>query len=295
MLPLVIAALAGIARYGAVSYEAGAEHDPMSSTGFVVFGVLLRLGIWGTLIGFALRRDRTARFLPLALLASCILDLVFAFGDLIAMPIEGGFALLQMLILLPAVVMLYTRSSQAWFNRSVTDYAPDVFPRYRRVFTAVATCAGAAVLGMVMLAVWSILSMHIVQTHGPVSFSQAIACPIPLLASAKNIQYHKSRHAVAYKDCVRFEAPVADCLAHARTAASFDPAKLAKFPAPDPSMSAEQREFQSAQISSQGQSFAPWFDLGAIRNGLHGGEAGPGQAQIWIDLDRGIFYYAITD
>ena len=39
----------------------------------------------------------------------------------------------------------------------------------------------------------------------------------------------------------------------------------------------------------------PWFDPRSIKKGLVGGEGGSHQPLIWIDTEKGIFYYQYHD
>jgi hypothetical protein len=298
VLLLAGAALAGVSRYLAVSYESIHSSDHLDSIGFTILGLAVRLVFWVALINDAFRGRRTSRFVVLALFASYVAEIAVTYNDLLVVPLRGVLALLQAGLLAAGVLQLYTQPARAWFNRHTTDHAQDVFPRYRGVFPALATLGGAAVLGVMAWSVRDIVSLHLVQTRGPVSVVQARACPIALPVTARNIQYRKYRHWVAFKDCVRFEAPVEDCIAHTRRVVG--PGALKPYPDSPAWMPAGKdgkpdAELQAIWLASQAPRYAPWFDLASTKRGLTGGEGGSSQAQVWIDLDRGVFYYAMTD
>lgn len=103
-----------------------------------------------------------------------------------------------------------------------------------------------------------------------------------LPASAHDVQYAgASPYMVspAFETFFRFEAPVQDCLEHAKT----------KYP--DMALQPIERVFQPE--STMGLK-VDWFDTGQIKHGLRGTHKGS-CVTIWIDLDRGVFYFHDTD
>ena len=47
--------------------------------------------------------------------------------------------------------------------------------------------------------------------------------------------------------------------------------------------------------TSQFGNALPWFDPQSIKTGFVGGERGSHQPSIWIDAEKGIFYYHYSD
>ncbi len=139
---------------------------------------------------------------------------------------------------------------------------------------------------LIVWAVWQFLFPHGYESPGPLTLAQAQShCPIALPASAVNIRIATYSHAVQFVQYVRFEAPVADCSAHAK---SLLPG------------AAESRFDASA--AGFGPPFNPGafrdltpFDWRGIKNGVQYGTGGPSEPCIRIDLDRGVFYYQMTD
>lgn len=39
----------------------------------------------------------------------------------------------------------------------------------------------------------------------------------------------------------------------------------------------------------------PWFDIENIKDGLSAGTGGPLVPTVWVDSQRGVFYYMVTD
>lgn len=101
-----------------------------------------------------------------------------------------------------------------------------------------------------------------------------------LPASAHDIQYAAAGCITpAFETFFRFEAPVQDLLDHA------------KLKYPDLVLEPITSVFQPK--ASMGVN-ADWFDTGKIKHGLIGSKEGSG-ATIWIDTDRGVFYFFDTD
>jgi len=125
-------------------------------------------------------------------------------------------------------------------------------------------------------------NVHISETSQPVTREEALKHlkPSSLPASARDIQYYLMFMQVTpgFTQCVRFEAPVDDCktLAH-------DLLGLALLvPVSHPSRP------RSSDVPA-------WFEPNNITKGIMGGKGYDGQPKIWIDEERGIYYFYLTD
>ena len=108
---------------------------------------------------------------------------------------------------------------------------------------------------------------------------------IPLPDEAKNIQFAGYREWIAAEDLMRFMAPVEVCLKHA---AVISPGKQLT------PLSAQELAISTRQTFGRNFKDSSWFDLSKATNVVHVG-GGSHKAEIWIDQDRGVFYYLYTD
>ncbi len=112
----------------------------------------------------------------------------------------------------------------------------------------------------------------------------------PLPQSSRNIYYGMYADWQAYTLLVRFEAPVEDCLKHIKTVLDWHNA-MHKRSSTYPSV-----EVTSVEDPGTGWlAPAPWFTPETITRGVYTGESSSHAPQIWVDLDRGIFYFKVTD
>ena len=116
----------------------------------------------------------------------------------------------------------------------------------------------------------------------------------PLPDEASTIYYAHYRQWIAYDFIVKFNAPVELCKSHALVL-------IEKYN--------ENEENIDRHISLDFEDITEppyktpigdplnidWFDIHHIKNGLFIGSYGPMQPSIWIDTDRNIFYYRLTD
>lgn len=129
----------------------------------------------------------------------------------------------------------------------------------------------------------------VTQTSTPLSLSEARAgCPISLPESATNIEYAVWSLWRASQTFVRFEAPAADCLEHARTIlqpyAQRAGVSIASTNIVGPLA-------QPVVVSPKDLSI-PWFDLPRFSAGVvFEVNRGRGPA-VWVDTNKGCFYYA---
>lgn len=128
---------------------------------------------------------------------------------------------------------------------------------------------------------WLVISR--IETSHPVSREKAgkyfRAGFLPV--SAHDVQYANAGCIVspAFETFLRFEAPVEDCLAHAKASYSDIPLEpISSVFKPEATMGVH----------------AGWFDTDRIRHGFYG-RSGKFNASIWIDTDRGVFYFFDTD
>jgi len=105
---------------------------------------------------------------------------------------------------------------------------------------------------------------------------------IPLPDEATNIRFAGYREWIAAEDYLRFEAPVAVCLNHAAVIL------------PKANLQAQQATIPTVNANSSSAHFKDlsWFDLGNASNVVSASE---GTMSIFIDQDRGVFYYRFTD
>jgi hypothetical protein len=123
---------------------------------------------------------------------------------------------------------------------------------------------------------------------------------VPLPDTARNIQYALFREGLqAEFDLVRFEAPVEDCCATANKIVAEQNAEAwdehCRVPGLRPMASADQDPDQPRVDTPPAGLPAPWFDPQSIRNGLVAGRTSSHTPAIWIDVERGIFYYQYHD
>lgn len=114
-----------------------------------------------------------------------------------------------------------------------------------------------------------------------------VRCPIPLPDTARNIQYIMWSYGSSTQAFVRFDAPVSDCLTHAET------------------LMAPHRDQQDASVTATNvvEDAPPlcildptevdlsWFDLASFSGGVVFGVADSRAPMVWVDTNRGRFYY----
>jgi hypothetical protein len=108
---------------------------------------------------------------------------------------------------------------------------------------------------------------------------------ISLPDEATNIRFAGYREWLAVEDLMRFEAPTDTCLKHAELV--LPGKEILPINAEDLARAARQPFGSHFKDSS-------WFDLHKATNVVHI-SGGPSQAEIWIDQDRGVLYYRMTD
>jgi len=151
---------------------------------------------------------------------------------------------------------------------------------------------GVLGIAALLLTAWFFINPEsTIESRRPLSLAEAKQCPIPLPKSAHDIQY------AAYADwqildCyVRFEASPEDCIAEAKALLAQDEKTGPQIPELD-------RKFRAAtsgpSYSTQYFKDLSWFDMGRLpqdRQVLEIGGDNDLEPHIWIDQDRGVFYY----
>lgn len=183
------------------------------------------------------------------------------------------------------------------------EFGGEVRPAAIRIspsWTDGAGCAligvGGMFLGLLVLALLAAFAVGLMkpfggaslkQSQGPISLAEARGLwAFDFPDSAHDIQFYAFSEWIAHETLVRFEAPVEDCIATARRVlkAHHEGDELAEIePGTD------------AHVYANGRHKAPWFDPESIRSGRK--PAGPGyhRPMVWVDTERGVFYYLNTD
>jgi hypothetical protein len=134
--------------------------------------------------------------------------------------------------------------------------------------------------------VWQLTVLHVTEPAGPVSLAEAQSLTdIKLPASAVHVRIAGYSQWVQYEHFMRFEAPVADCLS---VAAAVVPGQELE-PVDDADRLADQGPTRKDVFRNFN-----WFDLSKSRNLVCAG-FGPNTPMVWVDLDRGVFYYRKSD
>jgi hypothetical protein len=140
--------------------------------------------------------------------------------------------------------------------------------------------------GLFALFAWSLLGLHVNEPRGPVSAAEAASfASIPIPPEATNIRIAGYSQWIQYEQYVRFEAPVAVCLRHAAAVVPGEPLTPVG-----------QDELKSSRLPVRQDVFLDfsWFDL-RNASSVAGAGGGPSQPRVWVDQDRGVFYYRKTD
>jgi len=127
----------------------------------------------------------------------------------------------------------------------------------------------------------------------PLTYAQAAVekdIKFPLPPSAHNVYYGIYGEGQAYTMIVRFDAPAQDCLTHIDAVLSWDD-KIYSRTSSYPRVTVTKVERVDAGYLSP----TPWFTPDRIKHGVHVGENGGHVPQIWVDLDKGTFYFRETD
>lgn len=115
--------------------------------------------------------------------------------------------------------------------------------------------------------------------------------PVALPSDASDIQFAQYSYRQAYELLVSFHAPPESCVDYAK-AILIDYNRMnpnRPVPADLTPLTKPPRKYICEEMPT------PWFTPETIQTGMKGGEAGSHQPEIWIDSDRGVFYYLLRD
>jgi hypothetical protein len=169
-------------------------------------------------------------------------------------------------------------------------------PGWKLILILPMAILGGALLGFVGLCAWVTWELErydLVESGGPVDLAEARRrLPFDYPDSAHHIRFASFSQFVAFEMLIRLEAPIEDCRAVAERVIAEHNARHPDRIVPD--LAAIGQDAHDPPIDSA-HFRTDWFDIAAIGNGLVGGKRGSHTPQVWVDLDRGVFYYLIND
>lgn len=123
----------------------------------------------------------------------------------------------------------------------------------------------------------------------PMTYAEATNKPdigFPFPPSSRNIYYGEYQDWQCYTLLVRFQAPVSDCISQIDTVIACDN-RIINRTSTYPRITVTNVPFQgSGDFDS-----VPWFTPNTITHGIYVGTNIDHGPQIWIDTDKGIFYF----
>jgi len=125
-------------------------------------------------------------------------------------------------------------------------------------------------------------------TYGEFVKKKDVDFPVP--PSSQDIYYGIYEDWQAFTLIVRFQAPVQDCLSEIDTVIAYDD-KIYTRTSSYPRITVTNVAPQCAGCLNS----ATWFTPNTISNGIYAGQDSSHTPQIWVDLDKGIFYFMETD
>jgi hypothetical protein len=135
-----------------------------------------------------------------------------------------------------------------------------------------------------------VIGRQTVRYDQPMSYLQATNAgfDFPLPASSHNVRFYYHTEWLEYEFVVRFEAPTEDCIKQIPIVLAWDDKtynRTSSYPVINVTNVERQTDINDIK----------WFDADKITNGVYTGENGSHTPQIWIDRDRGVFYFWETD
>jgi len=112
----------------------------------------------------------------------------------------------------------------------------------------------------------------------------------PLPSSSHDIYYGMFAEWQEYTCIVCFEAPVEDCIKHIATVLAWDDGVYHRTSS-YPRLSVTNVETDDAACLKP----AKWFTYQEIAHGIYSGTNASHSPQIWVDVDKGVFYFRETD
>lgn len=132
------------------------------------------------------------------------------------------------------------------------------------------------------------------QTTKPLGLEEAgRKCPIPLPKEAKNIQYARYSDWAVHQSFVRFEVPHEIGVAHVEKVFR-EHARRMKWRFRSPTERAITKP-PRLSLTPASDLRIGWFAIGSIRHGKTYGELNSWQPQVWIDTNRNLFFFCLTD
>ncbi len=132
------------------------------------------------------------------------------------------------------------------------------------------------------------IERHDVPMSRDEALKQGIQFPFP--STAQKIHVARYSFGFAFELLVRFEAPVSVCEQHVAEVLKWHDKSMPNQEKP----SVEQVDHVDYVENSMLKP-TPWFNPGTLKRGLHVGEPGCSVPEIWIDQEKGIFYFRETD
>jgi len=134
---------------------------------------------------------------------------------------------------------------------------------------------------------------ELTRVDNPITYAEAkkrkdINFPFP--ASSHDIYYGVYGNWQEFTLIVRFDATLQDCTNAIRNLIAFDDAMMKRTSSYPRSSFTHIDPVDTGSIKS-----APWFAPNMITNGIYTGENGSHTPEIWVDLDKGRFYFKETD
>ena len=136
-------------------------------------------------------------------------------------------------------------------------------------------------------------SMPVKRYDKPLTYSQATNkadINFPLPPSAHDIYYGTYGAWQAYGLVVRFDAPVRDCIKHIDTVLAWDDRNYNR--------TSSYSRITVTNVEPVDAGFPTpvrWFTPEKITRGIYAGAFGPHTPRIWVDLDKGTFYFLEMD
>lgn len=128
----------------------------------------------------------------------------------------------------------------------------------------------------------------------PLTYAQAMKekrIDFPFPPSSHGIHYAMYGDWQAYQRLVRFEAPVEDCIRHIDAVLAWDD-KVYNRTSSYPRINVTNVESHGGDVE---MGPTPWFDVNNLKHGIYAGKDSSHTPEIWVDTDRGIFYFYETD
>jgi hypothetical protein len=141
---------------------------------------------------------------------------------------------------------------------------------------------------------WQVSKPTIEQTTKPLALEEARQrCPIALPEGATNIQFAYYSDATVHQSFVRFEVAFETGVSHVDRVFR-EHAERMKWSFKSPAEHAI-TEAPSLSVTPMSQLHVDWFDLEKVHHGKTYGELNSWQPQVWIDADRNVFFFCLTD